>query len=101
MSARKFEQFFRRTKVMSGAILVVGSVAFDSLKTPFGVADEVLGGSATYFSIAASYFSPVRLVAVVGSEFPEKHLTVFQKHKVDVGGLVKASGRTFRWKGEY
>ena len=63
---------------MTASILVVGSVAFDSLKTPFGTADEILGGSATYFSVAASYFSPVRLVAVVGSDFPEKHLNVFQ-----------------------
>lgn len=86
---------------MKESILVVGSVAFDSLKTPFGVADEILGGSATYFSVAASYFSPVRLVAVVGSDFPDKHLEVFRKHQVDTGGLTQLSGRTFRWKGEY
>ena len=82
-------------------ILVVGSVAFDSLKTPFGEADEILGGSATYFSVAASYFSAVRLVAVVGSDFPERHLNTFRKHNVDVGGLAQVDGRTFRWKGEY
>jgi sugar/nucleoside kinase (ribokinase family) len=86
---------------MTASILVVGSVAFDSLKTPFGEAEEILGGSATYFSVAASYFSPVRVVAVVGSDFPEKHLNVFQKHKVDVQGLAQVTGRTFRWKGEY
>jgi sugar/nucleoside kinase (ribokinase family) len=86
---------------MSASILVVGSVAFDSLKTPFGVADEILGGSATYFSVAASYFSPVRLVAVVGTDFPDKHFEVFKKHKVDIGGLAQVPGRTFRWRGQY
>jgi sugar/nucleoside kinase (ribokinase family) len=86
---------------MSESILVVGSVAFDTLKTPFGEADEILGGSATYFSVAASYFSRVRLVAVVGNDFPERHLNVFRKHKVDTGGMVQVAGRTFRWKGEY
>jgi sugar/nucleoside kinase (ribokinase family) len=86
---------------MTASILVVGSVAFDSLKTPFGVADEILGGSATYFSVAASYFSPVRVVAVVGDDFPEKHLDVFRKHQVDITGLAQVPGRTFRWKGEY
>jgi len=86
---------------MTASILVVGSVAFDSLKTPFGEADEILGGSATYFSVAASYFSQVRLVAVVGTDFPDKHLEVFRKHKVDIAGLVQVTGRTFRWKGEY
>jgi len=86
---------------MSASILVVGSVAFDSLKTPFGEAEEILGGSATYFSVAASYFSPIRLVAVVGSDFPDKHREVFRKHHIDTGGLVQVEGKTFRWKGEY
>src|SRR5215475_13219374 len=86
---------------MTASILAVGSVAFDSLKTPFGHADEILGGSATYFSVAASYFSPVRVVAVVGSDFPEKELNVFRKHSVDTTGLAQVPGRTFRWKGEY
>jgi sugar/nucleoside kinase (ribokinase family) len=86
---------------MSASILVVGSVAFDSLKTPFGEADEILGGSATYFSVAASYFAPVRVVAVVGSDFPDKHLEVFRKHEIDTTGLAQVQGKTFRWKGEY
>ena len=86
---------------MTASILVVGSVAFDSLKTPFGHAEEILGGSATYFSVAASYFSPVRVVAVVGSDFPDKDLNVFRKHQVDIRGLAQVTGRTFRWKGEY
>ena len=86
---------------MSGSILVVGSVAFDSVKTPFGEADEILGGSATYFSVAASYFAPVRVVAVVGNDFGDKHINVFHKHNVDIKGLARTTGKTFRWKGEY
>ena len=86
---------------MSGSILVVGSVAFDSVKTPFGEVDEILGGSATYFSVASSYFAPVRVVAVVGSDFEDAHIEVFRKHKIDIEGLKRTDGRTFRWKGEY
>ena len=83
------------------SILVVGSVAFDSVKTPFGEVDEVLGGSASYFSIAASFFSPVKLVAVVGEDFPPQHLKLFRDFSVDTKGLQQVSGKTFRWKGEY
>lgn len=83
------------------SLVVVGSVAFDSVKTPFGEADEVLGGSATYFSTAASYFTEVSLVAVVGTDFPEKHLTFLRSRKIDIAGLERVQGRTFRWKGEY
>ena len=83
------------------SLVVVGSVAFDSVKTPFGEADEVLGGSATYFSTAASYFTDVSLVAVVGTDFPDKHLTFLKSRKIDIEGIEKAEGRTFRWKGEY
>ena len=86
---------------MTASILVVGSVAFDSVKTPFGEAEEILGGSATYFSVAASYFAPVRVVAVVGSDFGDKHVDVFRKHKIDIEGLTRTEGRTFRWRGEY
>jgi sugar/nucleoside kinase (ribokinase family) len=83
------------------SLLVVGSVALDSVKTPFGKADEVLGGSATYFSTAASYFTDVSIVAVVGEDFPEKHLTFLRSRKIDIEGIEKCDGRTFRWKGEY
>ena len=86
---------------MTASILVVGSVAFDSVKTPFGQADEILGGSATHFSVAASYFAPVRLVGVVGQDFGNSHVEVFRKHKIDIDGLTRAEGRTFRWAGEY
>lgn len=83
------------------SLLVVGSVAFDSVETPFGRADEVLGGSATYFSITASYFTGVRLVAVVGSDFPDKYINFLKKRDIDIQGLQKAKGKTFRWKGRY
>lgn len=83
------------------AILVVGSVAFDSVKTPFGREDEVLGGSATYFSVAASYFTQVSMVAVVGDDFPENHVLMLQKKGIDTSGLQRKAGKTFRWKGEY
>ena len=83
------------------SLLVVGSVAFDSVKTPFGEADEVLGGSGTYFSTAASYFADVALVAVVGTDFPEEHLTFLKSRKIDIEGIEKMEGKTFRWKGEY
>ncbi|GMR04232.1 MAG: PfkB family carbohydrate kinase [Thermodesulfobacteriota bacterium] len=83
------------------SILVVGSVAFDSVKTPFGEAKEVLGGSATYFSTSASYFSNVRLVAVVGSDFPDEHVDGLKERGIDVSGLQKVPGKTFRWEGRY
>ncbi len=86
---------------MKSSILVVGSVAFDSVKTPFGQADDVLGGSATYFSVAASFFSQVRVVAVVGNDFSDKDSSIFDRHNIDTSGLVRAEGSTFRWKGEY
>ena len=86
---------------MRSSILVVGSVALDSVKTPFGEVDDALGGSATYFSVAASFFSRVRVVAVVGNDFGEDHSAIFKHHDIDIDGLVHADGLTFRWKGEY
>lgn len=83
------------------SILVVGSVAFDSVSTPFGKADEALGGSATYFSTSASFFTDVRLVAVVGSDFPDEHIKDLSSKGIDVAGLKKVPGKTFRWKGRY
>jgi sugar/nucleoside kinase (ribokinase family) len=83
------------------SILVVGSVAFDTVTTPFGQATEVLGGSATYFAAAASFFTDVRLVAVVGQDFPEAHLDFLRQRNVDLRGLRRAPGKTFRWVGEY
>jgi len=83
------------------SLLVVGSVAFDSVKTPFGNVEEVLGGSALYFSTSASYFTNVALVAVVGDDFPEEPVNFLRSRNVDVSGLTRAKGKTFRWKGEY
>jgi sugar/nucleoside kinase (ribokinase family) len=83
------------------SLLVVGSVALDSLETPFGKREEVLGGSASYFSTCASFFGPVRAVAVVGEDFPEEHLRFLASRGVDLAGVVRKPGRTFRWKGRY
>ena len=83
------------------SILVVGSVALDSIRTPFGEVDEILGGSATYFSVAASFFNDVRLVAVVGEDFPAQHVDFLASRKVDLRGLKRVPGKTFRWKGHY
>lgn len=82
-------------------LLVVGSVALDSIRTPFGKADDVLGGSATFFSFAASFFTRVRLVAVVGADFPQAHLDVLARRGIDLTGLQLSDGCTFRWAGEY
>ena len=83
------------------SLLVVGSVALDSVKTPFGEIQDGLGGSATYFSIAAGSFTKVRLVAVVGEDFPERHVTFLRSRGVDLRGLCRTKGKTFRWKGSY
>ncbi len=83
------------------SILVVGSVALDSIRTPFGEVEDILGGSATYFSVAASFFGEVRLVAVVGEDFPQQHVDFLASREVDLGGLRKVPGKTFRWKGDY
>jgi sugar/nucleoside kinase (ribokinase family) len=83
------------------SLLVVGSIALDSVETPFGRRDDVLGGSATYFSTAASFFGPVRLVATVGEDFPDDHVRFLASRGVDLAGLERRAGRTFRWKGRY
>jgi sugar/nucleoside kinase (ribokinase family) len=83
------------------SILVVGSVAFDSVKTPFGERDEMLGGSATHFAMAASFFTNVSVVAVVGHDFSEKHKDVFRSRNINIAGLEQVHGETFRWKGVY
>ncbi|MGA9773436.1 MAG: PfkB family carbohydrate kinase [Blastocatellia bacterium] len=83
------------------SILVVGSVAFDSLKTPFGERERILGGSATYFSVAASFFTDVRVVAVVGNDFGAEDEAVFRERDIDTSDLERVEGRSFFWKGEY
>ena len=83
------------------SILVVGSVAYDTVETPFGRAEKVLGGSASFFSVAASFFAPVNLVAVVGDDFSEKAMAAFQGRPVDLEGLERTAGKTFHWQGKY
>jgi sugar/nucleoside kinase (ribokinase family) len=83
------------------SILVVGSVAFDTIATPSGSVKDILGGAATYFSLAASYFTDVRLVAVVGDDFTAEHETVLKSHGVDTRGIEREPGKTFRWGGQY
>jgi len=83
------------------SLLVVGSMAFDSIKSPFGEVDRVVGGSATYFSLAASYLTPVSLVSVVGRDFPRETLEMLSARGVDLQGLKVADGVTFHWKGYY
>ena len=83
------------------SLLVVGSVAYDSVKTPFGTADDILGGSATYFSVSASYFTDLSLVAVVGEDFRKEDIDIFKKRNINTDGLEIRKGKTFRWKGEY
>ncbi|MFQ5931759.1 MAG: PfkB family carbohydrate kinase [Nitrospiraceae bacterium] len=84
-----------------GKLLVVGSVALDTVQTPFGEATDVLGGSATYFAVAASYFTSVDLIAVVGEDFPDQHVKFLKSRGIDLTGLERQRGETFRWKGEY
>ncbi len=84
------------------SILVVGSIALDSVKTPYGEKIDCLGGSATFFSISASYFSHVNIVAVVGEDFPDSYKEFLKKRKnIDLSGLETKSGKTFRWKASY
>lgn len=83
------------------AILVAGTVAFDSVRTPFGAAERILGGSAAHFAVAASYFAPVRLIAVVGEDFGDEHLVPFRERGVDLAGLRRQPGKTFFWSGVY
>ena len=83
------------------SILVVGSLALDSVETPFGKVDNVLGGSAVYFSVAASFFTKVHLVGVIGKDFPETHLQFLEQRGIDLQGLRQEEGKTFRWCGKY
>jgi sugar/nucleoside kinase (ribokinase family) len=83
------------------SVVVVGSIAFDSIKTPFGQVEAALGGAANYFSLSASFLTKVCLVGVVGEDFPEDHIEFLKSRGVDVAGAQRKSGRTFHWKGQY
>lgn len=83
------------------SVLVVGSVALDSVETPFGKADDVLGGSATFFSASASHLTDVQVVGVVGNDYPMDRLRELEKRNVDLGGIEQVDGSSFRWRGRY
>jgi sugar/nucleoside kinase (ribokinase family) len=83
------------------SVLVVGSIAIDAVKTPVEEHSELLGGSASYAALAASFFSPVRLVGVVGNDFPNSEFDFWKAHNIDTQGVQRANGKTFRWSGEY
>jgi sugar/nucleoside kinase (ribokinase family) len=83
------------------SVLVVGTVAFDSIETPFGSAERILGGSASYFALAASFFTPVRIVGVIGEDFPDEHLELFKRRNIDTDGIKREKGDTFYWRGRY
>lgn len=83
------------------SILAVGTVAFDSIETPFGSAERILGGSASYFALGASFFAPVRIVGVIGQDFPQEYLDLFIQRNIDLEGVKKESGDTFHWRGRY
>ncbi|MGE0404795.1 MAG: PfkB family carbohydrate kinase [Candidatus Korobacteraceae bacterium] len=83
------------------SILAIGSVAFDSIKSSYGEAEKILGGSATYFALAASYFTQVRIVAVVGEDFTAEHESVLLRRGINLDGLERAKGKSFHWGGEY
>ncbi len=83
------------------SVLVVGTTALDSIKTPYSENPRLLGGSASHAAVAASFFSPVSIVGVVGSDFPEDYISLYKKHGIDLEGLERKEGQTFFWEGEY
>jgi len=83
------------------SLLVLGSIALDTVKTPVEERSELLGGSASYAAVAASYFSPVQLVGIVGDDFPASEFDFWKSRKIDTAGVQRAAGKTFRWSGEY
>jgi sugar/nucleoside kinase (ribokinase family) len=83
------------------SVLIVGSTALDSIKTPKAENPRLLGGSASHAAVAASFFSPVRLIGVVGDDFPKKYVQLYRRHKIDLAGLQMLPGKTFHWSGEY
>src|SRR5512136_618771 len=82
-------------------VLIVGSTALDSIKTPKSENPKLLGGSASHASVAASFFGPVKLVGVVGEDFPKRYIQLYKRHHIDLEGLQILPGKTFHWSGEY
>jgi sugar/nucleoside kinase (ribokinase family) len=101
VSLLAFQQDWNKEDDLIVPVLVVGSVAFDTVRTPSGQAENILGGSATHFAVTASFFAPVNVVAVVGDDFGPEHLGIFRGRSIDTEGLEHAPGKTFRWRGEY
>src|SRR6266511_4942738 len=83
------------------SVLVVGSTALDSIKTPYRENPRLLGGSASHAAVAASFFGPVKLVGIVGEDFPKRYVQLYRRHGIDLQGLQVAAGKTFHWAGEY
>src|SRR5579863_869636 len=83
------------------SVLIVGSTALDSIKTPNAHNPRLLGGSASHAAVAASFFSPVKLIGVVGEDFPKPYIQLYRKHGIDIEGLQIVPGKTFHWSGEY
>jgi sugar/nucleoside kinase (ribokinase family) len=83
------------------SVLIVGSTALDSIQTPKGENPRLLGGSASHAAVAASFFGPVKLVGVVGDDFPKKYVSLYRRHRIDLTGLQVQQGKTFHWAGEY
>ena len=83
------------------SLLVVGSVAFDAIESPYGKVDRIVGGAATYFAVAASFFTQVNLVGIVGDDFTAKDESIFHRRKIDIAGLERAPGKSFFWAGKY
>jgi sugar/nucleoside kinase (ribokinase family) len=83
------------------SLLVVGSVAFDAIESPYGKVDRIIGGAATYFAVAASFFTHVNLVGIVGDDFSKKDESIFHRRKIDTAGLERAPGKSFFWAGKY
>jgi cytidine kinase len=83
------------------SVLILGSIALDTVKTPIEERSDLLGGSASYAAAAASFFSPVKLVGIVGSDFPESEFDFWKARKIDIEGVQRVNGKTFRWSGEY
>src|SRR5438045_9604326 len=83
------------------SVLIVGSTALDSIKTPKAENPRLLGGSASHAAVAASFFSAVKMIGVVGEDFPKKYLDLYRRHRIDLAGLQIVPGKTFHWSGEY
>src|SRR5437899_219121 len=83
------------------SVLIVGSTALDSIKTPKAENPRLLGGSASHAAVAASFFGPVKLVGVVGDDFPKRYIALYRRHRIDLDGLQILPGKTFHWSGEY